>query len=333
MSKRMVAPRHPRRRCFHGDRSLRVVFFGSPEFALPSLSAVADRHEIVAVVTQPDRPAGRGGALHPPAVKQLAIERGLSVLQPTKLRDGALAGQLAALSPDVFVVVAYGRILPPDLLAVPKLGPWNVHGSILPKYRGAAPIQWSIIRGESETGVSIMRMEEGLDTGPVVAVATESILATDNAATLATRLAPLGARLLVETLPQIADGTIRPSEQDHAAATLAPPLTKTDGQLDFAQPAHVVSARARGVDPWPGATVYLGTEPAKVFHPTVIEGRGKPGEVLGLRPEGLAIACGAGVIAFSEIQMPSRKRMPAKALLAGHPIPPGTMLGAPADKG
>ncbi len=307
---------------------MRIVFFGSPDFAVPALASLADRHEVVSVVTQPDRPAGRGAKLQPPAVKALASGLGLPVLQPARLRDGVLAKELASLTPDLFVVVAYGRILPPDLLSLPRLGPWNVHASLLPKFRGAAPIQWSVIRGESETGVAVMRMEEGLDTGPVAALAREPILADDTAGSLSARLAPLGARLLVETLPSIADGTVALREQDHGLATLAPPLAKTDGQLDFKQPAQVVSARARGVDPWPGATVLLDGQPAKVFLPSVVEaGQGRPGEVLGLRPQGLAIACGTGVIAFSEIQLPGRKRLPAKAVLAGHPIPPGTMLG------
>jgi methionyl-tRNA formyltransferase len=307
---------------------VRVVFFGSPDFAVPSLTAVAERHEVVAVVTQPDRPAGRGAKLQPPQVKVLASGLGLKVLQPTKLRDGVVARELASLSPDLFVVVAYGRILPPDLLAVPRLGPWNVHASILPKFRGAAPIQWAVIRGETETGVAIMRMEEGLDTGPVAALAREPIGADDTAGTLATRLAPLGARLLVDTLPRIADQTVELREQNHVSATLAPPLTKAHGLLDFRQPAHAVSAQARGVDPWPGATVLLQGEAAKFFHPTLVDGQGQPGEVLGLRPQGLAIACGTGVIAFSEIQLAGRKRMPAKALLAGHPISPGTVLAS-----
>ena len=306
---------------------LRIVFFGSPDFAVPALAAVAQEHEVVAVVTQPDRPAGRGAKLQPPAVKVLATGLALPVLQPAKLRDGVLAGELASLRPDLFVVVAYGRILPPDLLAIPRLGPWNVHASLLPKFRGAAPIQWAVIRGEGESGVAIMRMEEGLDTGPVASVAREPIQVEDTAGSLASRLAPLGARLLVETIPRIADGAVSLQVQDHAAATLAPPLTKADGQLDFRQPAHMVSAQARGVDPWPGATVLLHGEQAKVFLPTTVDGQGQPGEVLGLRSQGLAIACGMGVIAFSEIQLPGRKRMPAKALLAGHPIPSGTLLG------
>jgi methionyl-tRNA formyltransferase len=307
---------------------VRIVFFGSPEFAVPSLAALTESHAIAAVVTQPDRPAGRGGKLHMPAVKVLALQKGLTVLQPTKLRDGVVAKQLAALRPDLFVVVAYGRILPPDLLAVPRLGSWNVHASILPELRGAAPIQWAIIRGETMTGITIMRMEEGLDTGPIAAQATEAILPTDTAGTLSARLAPLGARLLVATLPTIIHGTAPLREQDHASATLAPPLDKADGLLDFRQTALAVSARSRGVDPWPGAATLIEGEAAKVFQPTVVVGSGEPGRFLGLVPEGLAIACGEGAVAFAEVQMPSRKRMPARALLAGRQIQPGSVFGA-----
>lgn len=306
---------------------MRIVFFGSPEFAVPSLAALTEEHEVVAVVTQPDRPAGRGGKLQMPAVKTLAMEKGLAILQPTKLRDGVVARQLSALAPDLFVVVAYGRILPPDLLAVPRLGPWNVHASILPKLRGAAPIQWAVIRGEAMTGVSIMRMEEGLDTGPVASLATEAISGTDTAGTLSARLAPLGARLLISTLPKIISGSLALSPQDDSVATLAPPLEKSDGQLDFRQSAAAVSARARGVDPWPGATTMLDGEIAKLFHPTVLTRSGTPGEYIGLLPEGLGIACQEGAVAFAEIQLPGRKRMPAKALLAGHAIRPGTRFG------
>ncbi len=305
---------------------MRVVFFGSPAFALPSLQAVAREHQVVAVVSQPDRPAGRGKQLQPPPVKELALQLGLSVEQPTKLRDGVLAQKLSALQPDVFVVVAYGRILPPDLLAVPRLGPWNVHASLLPKFRGAAPIQWSVIRGEAKTGVCVMRMEEGLDTGPVAACREETIADTDTAGTLAERLSRLGAELLVRTLPDIADGTVLLRPQEHGAATLAPMLKKEDGILDFSAPASLVSAQARGVDPWPGAAVFLAGEPMKVFGPTVTSGRGAPGEVIGQGAHGLEVACGQGAIAFAELQLPGRKRMAAAAVLAGRAIPPGTRL-------
>jgi methionyl-tRNA formyltransferase len=305
---------------------VRIVFFGSPAFALPSLRAVAREHQVVAVVSQPDRPAGRGKVLQPPPVKELALQLGLPVEQPTKLRDGAVAKALSALQPDAFVVVAYGRILPPDLLAVPRLGPWNVHASLLPKYRGAAPIQWSVIRGEQKTGVCVMRMEEGLDTGPVAACREEAIAETDTAGTLAERLSHLGADLLLQTLPRIADRSVVLQTQDHNAATLAPLLKKEDGILDFSVPARLVSAQARGVDPWPGATVFLAGEPMKVFVPTLAPGQGAPGEVLGHGPQGLMVACGQGAVAFAELQLAGRKRLPAAAVLAGHSIPVGTRL-------
>jgi methionyl-tRNA formyltransferase len=305
---------------------MRVVFFGSPDFALPSLEAVAREHQVVAVVSQPDRPAGRGKRLHPPPVKELALRLGLPVEQPSKVRDGVLAKLLSGLQPDVFVVVAYGRILPPDLLAVPKLGAWNVHASLLPKYRGAAPIQWAVIRGESKTGVCVMRMEEGLDTGPVAASQAESIRDDDTAGALAERLALLGSQLLVETLPRIADGSVALQAQDEASATLAPLMKKEDGYLDLGLPAEEVSAQARGVDPWPGATVLHVDEPMKVFGVRVIEGQGTPGEVQGLVPQGLVVACGGGAVAFAELQLPGRKRLPAAAVLAGHPIAVGERL-------
>jgi methionyl-tRNA formyltransferase len=237
-----------------------------------------------------------------------------------------LAKTLLALQPDVFVVVAYGRILPPDLLAVPRLGAWNVHASLLPKYRGAAPIQWAVIRGESKTGVCVMRMEQGLDTGPVAASVEEPIRDDDTAGTLAERLALLGSKLLVATLPRIADGTVTLQAQDEAGATLAPLMKKEDGYIDLGARAQEVSAQARGVDPWPGATVFFEGEPLKVFGARVIEAQGTPGEVQGLVPQGLAVACGGGAVAFAELQLPGRRRMPAAAVLAGHPIPVGTRL-------
>ena len=305
---------------------MRVVFFGSPEFAVPTLRQVAAAHDVLLVVSQPDRPAGRGRAVTPPAVKQAAVELGLPTAQPTKLRDPELAAQLAALSPDVFVVVAYGRILPPALLAIPRFGPYNVHASLLPKYRGAAPIQWAVINGESETGVCIMVMEEGLDTGPVVARAQIPISEEDTAGTLAVRLATLGADLMTATLPRIASGAVTPDPQDHARATLAPMLEKEHGLLDLSRPARLVSAQARGVDPWPGASVVIDGEPVKLYRPHVVEGRGEVGEVLGLGEAGLRIACGEGAVAFAELQFPGRKRLPAAAVLAGRPIPVGTRV-------
>jgi methionyl-tRNA formyltransferase len=284
---------------------------------------------VVTVVSQPDRPAGRGKHLTPPPVKELALKLGLPVQQPTALKTPAFVEGLIALRPDLFVVVAYGRILPVAVLEVPRLGPWNVHGSLLPKYRGAAPIQWSIIRGESKTGICIMRMEAGLDTGPVASSAETPISDEDTAGTLAARLAQLGAALLVETIPRIAEGSAIVVPQDHAQSTLAPMLKKEDGWLDFSQPAREVSARARGVDPWPGPAALLEGEPIKLFAPRVVAGQGAPGTVIGAGAQGLVVACGGEALAFGELQLPGRKRLPAGAVLAGRPIPVGTTLARP----
>ncbi|HET6146569.1 MAG TPA: methionyl-tRNA formyltransferase [Polyangia bacterium] len=311
----------------------RALFFGSPDFAVPGLQAVAALTDLRGVVSQPDRPAGRGRELHPPAVKLAARDLGVPVLQPEKIRTPELEAALRALDPEIFVVIAYGRILPPALLAIPPLGCWNVHASLLPRLRGAAPIQWAIIRGESRTGVAVMRMEEGLDTGPVAAVAETPISDDDTAATLSARLARAGAGLLADTLPRIITGTVTLREQEHALATLAPPLKKEDGRLDFAQPARAVSARARGVDPWPGAAALLDGEVIKLFAPRVVEvtasrDGGAAGRVLGAGPDGLIVGCGeGGAVAFGELQLPGRKRLPAGVVLNGRPIPPDTLLG------
>jgi methionyl-tRNA formyltransferase len=307
----------------------RAVFFGSPAFAVPFLEAVASATELVAVVSQPDRPSGRGKQLTEPAVKVSALRLGVPVLQPERVRTPEVEAALRAFEAELFVVVAYGRILPQALLDLPRRGCWNVHGSLLPRLRGAAPIQWAIIRGDSKTGVAIMRMEAGLDTGPVAAVREVPIAADDTTGTLAEKLAAVGAPLLLETLPTIVDGTVRLTPQDDAAATMAPPLKKEDGRLRFDVPAREVSARARGVDPWPGAAALLDGEMLRLFGPRLLPGPagGTAGEVLGVRPEGLAVACADAPIAFAELQLPGRRRLPAAALVAGHPMPPGTRLG------
>jgi methionyl-tRNA formyltransferase len=313
-------------------RRARAVFFGSPAFAVPCLRAAAAGTDLCAVVSQPDRPAGRGQRAAAPPEKQAAEEMGLAVLQPEKLRTPETLAALAALEAEIFIVVAYGRILPQALLDLPRLGAYNVHASLLPKLRGAAPIQWAIIRGEDETGVSIMRMEAGLDTGPVGATRRVAIALDDTTGTLSEKLAALGAELLGETLPEIVAGRIDFAVQDHTAATLAPLLTKADGRLDFDRPARLLSAQARGVDPWPGATTLLDGEPLRLFAPRLVSGDGpggRPGEVLGLVPEGLAIACADAPIAFGELQLPGRRRLAAAAFLAGRPIAPGSRLGGP----
>jgi methionyl-tRNA formyltransferase len=326
-----------------GGRRARAVFFGSPAFAIPSLRVVAAETELCAVVSQPDRPAGRGQTPAPPPVKVAAEALGVSVLQPEKVRTSEMLACLRALEADVFVVVAYGRILPQALLDLPRWGPFNVHASLLPKLRGAAPIQWSIMRGDAETGVSIMRMEAGLDTGPVAARRSLPIAEDDTAGTLSLKLAELGAQLLAETLPAIVGGDVTLTPQDEAAHTLAPLLSKSDGRINFNQSARLVSAQARGVDPWPGATAVLDGEVIRLFNPLVVDpapgtALPEPGVVVGFNEVKrnddnlgvLAVACadpGAALIGFAELQLPGRRRLPAAAVLAGRPIPPGTRLG------
>lgn len=342
----------------------RAVFFGSPEFAVPFLEVVAALTELRAVVSQPDRPAGRGKRLAPPAVKTAAARLGLPALQPERIRTPEFEATLRALDPEIFVVVAYGRILPAALLQIPRLGPWNVHGSLLPKLRGAAPIQWSIINGETRTGVAVMQMEAGLDTGPVAALAETPIADDDTAGTLAARLARLGADLLADVLPRIIARAVNLQPQDDRQATLAPPLNKEDGRLDFTRPAREVSARARGVDPWPGATAILDGEVVKLFRPSLLDAAeearqaaaaahaqtpapatedgvkasaavaappvpdaARPGCVLGMSPRGLVVRCADRPLAFGELQLPGRKRLPAAGVVNGRPIPPGTVLG------
>ncbi|HXU72773.1 MAG TPA: methionyl-tRNA formyltransferase [Polyangia bacterium] len=306
---------------------LRVVFMGSPEFAVPCLDALLATENVVAVVTQPDKPAGRGLGLQPPAVKVRALAAGVPVMQPTSVRKPPFLDELRALAPDVCVVVAYGKILPPEVLAAPKHGCLNVHASLLPKYRGAAPIQWAIIRGERETGVTLMQMDAGMDTGDMLAKRTLAIDEWVTAGQLHTRLAPLGAELLVEGLAKLTAGTLVREKQDDAAATMAPMLTKETGRVDFAAGARVVRDLVRGCDPWPTAYTSLGGEPLKLFRAKVVSGRGAPGVVIGADRDGLLVGCGDDAIAFAELQLPGKRRMASAALLAGRPMPVGTKLG------
>ena len=307
---------------------LRVVFMGSPEFAVPCLEALIATHEVIAVVTQPDKPAGRGLDLQMPAVKVRALAAGLPVLQPQSVRKPPFVDELRPLAPDVCVVVAYGKILPPELLALPRLGCLNVHASLLPKYRGAAPIQWAIIRGERETGVTLMQMDAGMDTGDMLL--TER-LPIDDAVTsgeLFGRLSQLGARVLVDGLERLQRGELPPTKQDPALATMAPMLTKETGRVDFTAGARAVRDLVRGCDPWPHTYTTLDGQPLKLFRAKIVSGRGAPGVVLGADRDGLLVGCGDDAVAFAELQLPGKKRMPAQALLAGRPIPAGTRLGS-----
>lgn len=295
---------------------------GTPAFAVPSLDALARAgHELVAVVAQPDRPAGRGQALRAPATKEWASARGVPVLQPAKVRDGKLAAELAALRPDVLCVAAYGRILGRDLLELAPHGALNVHGSLLPRYRGAAPVQWAVANGDRETGVSIMQMDEGLDTGDVLLQRALPIDPADTAETLAPRLAALGGEALVEALALAARGALVPVPQDGARATLAPILTKEDGRIDWSAPAARIASRLRGFQPWPGAWTTLGGRTMKILGADAVAGEEAPGASPGEARRsgaGLAVACGGGtVLLVARLQPEGRSPQDALAFLNG----------------
>ena len=307
-------------------RQLRVLFMGSPDFAVPSLRALAGRHDVVAVVTQPDRPQGRGRRLAPPAVKLVAQELGLPVLQPEKLRKREVRQELADLGAEMFVVAAYGKILSKKMLAVPPMGCVNVHASLLPRLRGAAPIQWAVIRGEADAGITIRQLDEGMDTGPMLLQGAIPLAPDETAGSLHDRLAPLGAELLIEAIDGILEGSVTPTPQPEEG-TLAPMLAKDDGQVDFSRTAREVDCHIRGMDPWPGAHAALGDERIKLFRSRAEPGSGgQTGEVLGADDRGLLLACGDGAVRIGEMQLPGKRRMTATALLAGRPIPVGTRL-------
>lgn len=304
---------------------------GSPDFAVPCLEAlVAAGHDVALVVTQPDKPAGRGGAMTPPAVKVAAERLGLPVIQPTKLRPPEVAAGLAATGAELAVVVAYGRILPPAILAAFPRGCINVHGSLLPAYRGAAPIQWAVIDGKAETGVTIMQLDEGMDTGPMLASRALAIGPDETAGELFARLAPLGAALLVDTLAALAAGTVAATPQPTAGASHARMLTKDDGRIDFARPCAQVAAHARGVDPWPGAVAYLGADAAKLFGVRARPGAvtAAPGTVVAIDEAGAHLACTDGVVVVRELQLPGRKRLSARELANGRRLAVGDRLQA-----
>jgi methionyl-tRNA formyltransferase len=307
-----------------------VLFMGTPEFAAPTLQALLDsRHDLRAVVTQPDKPAGRGRRLSAPKVKQLALAHEIPCLQPTALNDPTVEDALSALEPEVIVVAAYGKILPPSILNIPPMGCINVHASLLPKYRGAAPIQWAIINGETETGITIMLMDEEMDHGPILLQRPVPILPDETAGELHDRLAALGPPCLLEALEGLEAGSLTPRTQDHAEATYAPMLSKEDGRLDWSEPAERVVNRVRGVTPWPGATTSLGGEPIKVWRASAssAEASGRPGEVVAVGEDGLTVACGRGALRIVELQVAGRRRMAAASFLRGYPVAPGTILG------
>ena len=318
---------------------------GTAELSCASLEAlVHDRQfQIAVVVTQPDRPKGRELKPQPSPVKLLAQKLDLPVLQPGRARDEAFISELRGLAPDLIVVVAYGQILPPAILDLPRHGCLNVHTSLLPKYRGAAPIQWAMANGDAETGVTLMKMDAGLDTGPIVAQRRAPIQSTDDSATLHDRLARLGAELLLATLPGYVAGKIQPRPQPAEGVSHAPKIKKEDGRIDWTLPAHTIANRLRAFTPWPGA--YTGWSPSfslshsgdtlkrelqphllKIWKAEVVENSGTPGEILSADKSGILAACGQGALRILELQLEGGRRMRAAEFLAGHPLKPGEKI-------
>ncbi len=310
---------------------MRLVFMGTPDFASASLEALLRSNDsVVGIVTQPDRPKGRGQTLTPSPVKLLAQQVQIPLLQPLKMKDPEFLHALAGWKPDMIAVAAFGRILPPVILTLPPLGCINVHGSLLPKYRGAAPIQWAIINGETETGITTMLMDEGMDTGAILLQEAISITAHETSGTLAPQLAELGGKLLVETITRLKAGTLVPQPQDSSRATLAPLLKKEDGVIDWTLPAMVLANRVRGLSPWPGAyTTVSGSDSWRIWRALALPGpvTTPPGVIVAITREAIHVATGDGVLAVMELQPANNRRMAVSQYLAGHPIAVGLQLG------
>jgi methionyl-tRNA formyltransferase len=293
-----------------------IVFMGSPDFAVPPLRALAAAYDVAGVVTQPDRPSGRGRELKAPPVKACALELGLPIVQAEKLRAPEAMEQLRSWTPDLIVVAAFGQILRPDVLALPPQGCLNVHASLLPRWRGAAPVQAAILAGDAQTGVTIMRMDPGIDTGGIVSQRAIPIEAEDTGGSLTRKLSELGADLLIETLPRYLSGELQPQQQDDSRATHAPLLKKGEGLLDLTRPADELTKRVRAFNPWPGAFMDFNGATLKVHRAHVEAGRASAGQQL-VHEGQAAVGTGSGLLILDEVQPAGKKRMSGKAFLAG----------------
>ena len=304
---------------------MNVVFMGTPDFAVPSLKAIAQHHNVLAVFTQPDKPVGRKMVLTPPDVKVCAQELSIPVYQPVKLREGDNDKIIRELNPDVIVVVAYGQILPENILNIPRYGCINVHGSLLPKYRGAAPIQWSVLNGDTVTGVTTMYMEKGLDTGDILLKEEYEIGINETAGEVFDNLAILGGKLIIKTLEYAQKGMLKPVKQDDSLSSYAKMLDKSMCKIDFSKTNKEVHNKVRGLCPWPVASTVFNGKVLKIFETRLADGKGKPGEVICTNP--LTVACGEGAVVVNSVQLQGKKRMDSNAFLQGHKISIGTIIG------
>ncbi len=311
--------------------SWRIVFFGTPAFAIPSLeSLIGGGDQILAVVTQPDREKGRGQKKNPSPVKELAIRHGIQVHQPEKVRDDQFIETIKRLEPDLFVVVAFGQILPKALLDLPRVGAINVHASLLPQFRGAAPIVWALLKGEQKTGITTMLMDEGMDTGAILLQVEVPIEKGDTGETLQKKLSVLGGELLMKTLTGMKAGAIVPRPQDHSKATYAPPLKKEDGKIDWKHSAEEIERQIRAFNPWPGAFTRYEKGFLKVFRAEVREEppKGEPGLVTWTGSDFIEVATGDGSLLLREVQPEGKRRMSVRDFLAGHKIKTGTIFSS-----
>jgi len=305
----------------------RIIFMGTPDFACPTLRKLLEMGEdLVAVVTQPDRPKGRGQHMLPPPVKQFAAEHGIPVLQPLKVREPDFVEIIRNLKPDVIVVVAFGQILPKSLLDIPPHGCINVHASLLPRYRGAAPLNWCIINGETETGVTTMQMDPGLDTGPILLTRSTPLDENEDIVSLHDRMAEMGAELLAETLSRLKEGTVSARRQNSDKSCYASMLKKEDGIIDWRREARTVHNQIRGMTVWPGAYTHIGDQMLKIYRTNVGDGAGQPGTILKSLKGVLEVACLSGSLFIHELQLAGKKRLDTGSFLAGFPIAEGTLL-------
>ncbi len=314
-----------------GAGGLRVAFAGTPEFAAQALDAILKAgYAVPLVLTQPDRPAGRGMKLSPSAVKQLALANGIEVDQPEKLRTEEQRARLAARAPDVLVVAAYGLLLPPAVLALPRLGCINIHASLLPRWRGAAPIHRAIEAGDAQTGITIMQMDEGLDTGPMLLRRALPIAADDTTASLHDRLAALGGECIVEALGALAGGGLAATPQPAEGVTYAAKIGRAEADIDWSRPAAEIERAMRAFDPFPGAVSTLRDTAVKCWKAQVVAGEGEPGRVLAVEADGIVVACGRDALRCTVLQRPGSKRLPAGEFLRGFPVSAGERFASAA---